>query len=260
MSAALTIDGRPIRREGSAPHERWCLTDLWTAAGKPKLRPAEWLRKEGATFVEFIAASLDMADGHIRKSKPNPSAGDPGSLWAHWQIALAYAKALSPAFHARVNEVYRAYTAGLLTPREVAAEQELVRLSLLTRAFTAGPRRAWDLELKLELARLRRVDWDGRGAEPKGLAFAYGRTWRVILGDAVYEEMKRRNPEPRDGTLHGQWLQEQRFSVVKDSDMVIALVLARRCTRWTEYENEMRAHFRRTPIQLRLVTGTKGKA
>lgn len=128
-----------------------------------------------------------------------------------------------------------------------------MRLSLRLERLEQGVDSVWDMELKLELARLRKIQWDGRGIEPKGLSFAYGRTWRIILGDAVYAALKQRNPHPRDGSLHAAWLQEQRYQLAKREDLVIALVLARRCTRWREYESEMRGHFRRAPIQLRLV-------
>lgn len=266
MTAAITIDGREIRREGAAPHERWCLTDLWRAAGEPKLRPAEWLRKDGAAFVDFVRDSVSVAQGHspessadfeiVRTTKGNPRTHTPPETWAHWQIALAYAKALSPAFHARVNDVYRAFTAGLLVGRSDDA-QELFRLSLRVNALEQGRKSVWSAEMKIELARLRRIDWNGRSTEPQGLAIAYGTTWRAILGDTVYEELKRRNPNPREGTLHAQWLEEQRYKLVKDSDMDRALDCARRCTRWSEFVSDLRATFRREPRQLGLVPQPK---
>ena len=116
----------------------------------------------------------------------------------------------------------------------------------------------WDVELKIELARLRRIrGWapkeDKPGPEPRGLSFAYGRTWRVILGDEIYDELKRRNPEPKDGSLHGQWILSERMKLIRREDMIVTLYIARRSTRWTDYERDMREHFRRSPIQLRLV-------
>lgn len=247
----LTIGGSRVRRDG----EMWCLTDLWRAAGSPSdKRPAEYLRKEGASFAEFLSASLDVPQGHIKKSRKIGGGG--GETWTHWQLALAFAKWMSHEFHARVNEVYRAFTAGQLGPtaRASDAERELLQLTLRLKAMERNEYESvWDLELKLELARLRKLPWTGEGVEPKPLAYAYGRTWRLILGDAVYEELKRRNPHPKDGSLHGQWLQEQRLSLARRENLVVALVLARRCRRWAEYEAEMRAHFRRAPLQLRLV-------
>jgi hypothetical protein len=40
---------------------------------------------------------------------------------------------------------------------------------------------------------------------------------------------------------------------IKREDMVVTMFIARRATKWTEYEREMRSHFRRAPVQLRLV-------
>lgn len=181
--------------------------------------------------------------------------GGGGDTWGHWQLALSYAQWISTEFHARVNEVYRAYTSGQLVPLgQSEAERELVRYHLRLQALERDQYESvWDLELQLELARLRKLEWTGDGPQPKPLAFAYGRTWRIILGDGVYEALKGRNPHPRDGSLHGQWLQDQRLRMARREDLVIALVLARRSSRWTEYEAEMRSHFRRAPIQLRLV-------
>jgi len=255
-STALVIDSHNIRRDG----DMWCLTDLWRAAGTPKnQRPVDWLQTDAAKmFVEFIGDSLKVAAGHdegftvVRTIR----GGDAPGTWAHWQIAIAYAKALSPAFHARVNEVYAAYKSGLLVARSPSAvERELVDLSLRYKALEEGRKSVWSTELKMELARLRRIKWTGIGVEPQPLAIAYGRTWRIILGDAVYEELKRRNPDPRDGSLHAQWLQDRRYELVKDSDMAVTLVIARRCTRWTEFESDLRAAFKRGPAQLRLVAG-----
>lgn len=251
-STAIVVDGHEIRRDG----DMWCLTDLWRAAGAPKeKRPSDYLSGAGKAFVEFLSDSLDAAKTGITKARKIPGGG--GETWGHWQIALAYAKALSHPFHARVNEVYRAYVAGELAPRiDTAAEAELVRLSLRIRALDRAPGESdWDLELKLELARLRKIKWLGAGLEPKPLAFAYGRTWRIILGDAVYAELKARNPHPKSGSLHGQWLAEERQKIAKREDLVVALVLARRSSRWYEYEAEMRAHFRRAMVQLRLLPG-----
>lgn len=255
-STALVIDGRDIRRSG----EEWSLTDLWHAAGSPRdKRPVDWLRTDAARmFVEFIEDSLKVAGGHVGdfSAVRTVRGGDTPGTWAHWQIALAYAKSISHEFHARVNEVYAAYRAGLLVSRGDDAA-ELVRLSLRLNAIEQGRKSVWDIELKLELARLRKIEWDGAGAEPKGLAFAYGRTWRVILGDTVYEELKKRNPHPREGSLHGEWLQDRRYELVKDSDMVRVLDCARRCTGWTQFEDDLRGVFRRAPTQLRLVASPK---
>lgn len=251
----LTIGSHAIRRDG----DMWCITDMWRAAGAPKeKRPAEFLRYEGAAFADFLCTALDMGKSHIVKTRRIAGAAPGGETWTHWQLALAFAKWIDHAFHARVNDVYRAFTAGELRARD----PEAIHLALrIERLAAADYNWRWDAELKLELARLRKIEgWTpgpGNGPEPKGLAFAYGKTWRWILGDSVYEELRRRNPDPRDGSLHGQWIRPERFELIKREDLVVTMFIARRATRWADYEREMRSHFRHAPIQLQLVRGGK---
>lgn len=251
----LTIGKHRVRCDG----DMWCLTDLWRAAGALKeKRPVDWLRRGGASFVEFVEDSLKVANCHFEAVRTDRGGKAPGT-WAHWQIALAYAKSISHEFHARVNEVYRAFMAGQLKPRAFDSDhEELVRLTLRIEALHRSEYATiWDRDLKLELARLRKLPWAGHGRQPQPLALAYGRTLRIILGDKVYEELKARNPSPGgwDGTVHGRWLTDDRAKMARREDLVIALVFARRSRTWAEYEREMRSHFRRTPIQLRLGTG-----
>lgn len=106
----LTIGSHSIRRDG----DMWCITDLWRAHGAIASRkPKEWLRSADAQrLFEFLSDSLEGGNSHLTKARK--TAGGGGDTWAHWQLALAYAKWLSPEFHARVNEIYRAYTAGQL--------------------------------------------------------------------------------------------------------------------------------------------------
>jgi hypothetical protein len=246
--SALTIGSHAIRRDG----DMWCITDLWRAAGAPtEKRPAEYLRYDGKAFVEFLATSLDVGEAHIKKTRKIGGGG--GETWTHWQIALAYAKWIDHAFHARVNEVYKAFATGQLSVRDPEAIHLALRIQRLNAADYES---AWDAELKLELARLRKVrGWTpgpGNGSEPQQLSYAYGRTWRIILGDAVYDELKARNPDPRDGSLHGQWIRDERMRLIRREDMVLTMFIARRATRWADYEREMRSHFRRAPIQLPL--------
>lgn len=80
------------------------LTDLHRIAGSPANRdPRQWSRKEGADFVSFVRENLNVPEKHIYRGER----GRGGATYAHWQIALAYAKYLSPELHAEVNETYR---------------------------------------------------------------------------------------------------------------------------------------------------------
>jgi len=97
----IVYNNKPINFLG----DMLCLTDMWKAAEKPAgIEPAEWQRSaDGARFIEFVAENQNMGISHVIKSK----SGKGGGTWAHWQIAFAYAKKLSPEFHMWVNQAAR---------------------------------------------------------------------------------------------------------------------------------------------------------
>lgn len=87
-----------------AKNEMLSLTDMWRAAGSDENRnPFEWQRKEGSEFVKFFAEMHNTPNSRIIDTKR----GKGGGTFAHWQIALAYAKYLSPEFHMWCNSVVR---------------------------------------------------------------------------------------------------------------------------------------------------------
>jgi hypothetical protein len=101
----LTILGKGIRMNDN---ELVSLTDLWKAAGGNNVqRPSLWVKHEGAmSFMLAVAKKLNVATGYVCASKPGRFGG---GTWAHWQIALAYAKYLSPELHMAVNEVFKQF-------------------------------------------------------------------------------------------------------------------------------------------------------
>lgn len=105
MSAQLIeLDGSRISLKG----EMVSLTGLWKAAGSdPSKQPAKW--RELPSTQEFVA---HLADVVLRKSEDNIFAvtrGRNAQTFAHWQIALSYARYLDPAFAVRCNEIVRAH-------------------------------------------------------------------------------------------------------------------------------------------------------
>lgn len=82
------------------------LTSMWKAEGSPKNKaPKDWLATDqGKGFVEHIAENLNVARNHIWKGKRGKHSG---GTFAHWQIALAYAKYLSHELHRQANEALR---------------------------------------------------------------------------------------------------------------------------------------------------------
>ncbi|MBQ0917235.1 KilA-N domain-containing protein [Hydrogenophaga aromaticivorans] len=89
------------------------LTDLYQAAQAAgwtdgKRDPRRWKLQDGAQFIAFVAENLNVPLRDIYKA----TKGKGGGSFAHWQIALAYAKYLSPELHMQVNEVYARFKAG----------------------------------------------------------------------------------------------------------------------------------------------------
>lgn len=80
------------------------LTDIFKASGECDVNkePAQWARYAGSQFIEFVAENLNVGKSHIYKT----TRGKDGGTYAHWQLALAYAKYLSHDLHMQVNEAY----------------------------------------------------------------------------------------------------------------------------------------------------------
>ena len=131
---SLSYQGTPIRRRGTMLN----LTDMWQAADRPaNRRPSDWLLLEetrrfrahaGTHWTEPdepVAANaghtgiwhLDT-DGFIATVR-----GHQGGTWGHWQLALAYARYLAPAFHLWCNTVVRAAMERLDEPSASSLER-----------------------------------------------------------------------------------------------------------------------------------------
>lgn len=105
MNDRLYFKGALIRDDA----EFLCLTDMWRAAkAAEQKRPGKWLETEGARdFAAYLSETIPPADSLVRATE-----GRNGATWAHWQLAMAYAKYLSPEFHAWCNDVVRKVMAG----------------------------------------------------------------------------------------------------------------------------------------------------
>lgn len=105
---ALVYKGEIIHER----HEMLSLTDMWRAAGSdPGKQPAKW--RDLPSSREFAA---HVANVILRKSEDEVfrvlRGGRQPGTWAHWQVAMAYAKYLSPEFHAWCNDEVRARMQG----------------------------------------------------------------------------------------------------------------------------------------------------
>lgn len=107
------------------------LTDMWRAAGEdPSKAPYEWDRsKQGREFISALATTTGISRSELYQ--PLNENGE-WNTWAHWHIALAYAKYLSPEFHMACNNVVRNHmegTAGVAIPANL---QEVVATTVGT--------------------------------------------------------------------------------------------------------------------------------
>lgn len=118
MTGFSSTQSRP-RAEGGVPalfvyqgeviHDRGemlSLTDMWRAAGGDgQQAPAKWRALPSTrAFVEHVEITIGKSDSDLFATR---NGGNAPGTWAHWQVALAYAKYLSPEFHMWCNEVVR---------------------------------------------------------------------------------------------------------------------------------------------------------
>ena len=98
--------------------DRICLTDFWKSVGRPKNRSApQWLNLPQT--VNFIIQLQDkMGKSHVFIERCEKS-----GTFAHWHIALAYAKYLSADLEMHINEVYMRYTSGDVTLADQIADK-----------------------------------------------------------------------------------------------------------------------------------------
>jgi hypothetical protein len=102
MARLLFSNGVLIRETGKSIN----LTDLWRSAGSPEgVLPHDWLSENQA----FIDGEADGADVMVFVS------GE--ATWAHWRVALAYARCLGPGALALVNR----YASKHITPNPFRA-------------------------------------------------------------------------------------------------------------------------------------------
>ena len=86
-----------------------------------KRNPSDWSLEAGSSFIDSLAENLNTRKTGIYKT----TRGKGGGTYAHWQIALAYAKYLSHELHMRVNETYmRAQSGDVTLAAEIAEKQQ----------------------------------------------------------------------------------------------------------------------------------------
>lgn len=117
-AGALIYGGHIIRQRGAMLN----LTDMWRAARAPEhQRPSQWLALDTTgRFRAYAGAQATGTDPGLPENAGQDGIlvqdddglvatlrGRLGSTWAHWQLALSYARYLSPQFHLWCNVVVR---------------------------------------------------------------------------------------------------------------------------------------------------------
>lgn len=84
------------------------LNSIYEIAGSPVNQdPRRYFETEQSKqFIESLKENLHVTKNDIIKTS-RARADRGGGTWAHWQLALAYAKYLSPDFHLVVNQVFK---------------------------------------------------------------------------------------------------------------------------------------------------------
>lgn len=189
-NALLKIEHNGVTIRNSDGGEFYNLTDMWRACGSDmSKRPADWQRKEGAQFIEFIADSQGVPVEHLLKKLPgNPQKGEGGSTMAHWQIALAYAKYLSHEFHAQCNTVIRAFAEGKLQGETTAKERLLERIVL----SLPKPRdKQWRQDVVDSVAKVYgQPSRNSRGGAPVWLRSVQAKFSKMRFGEDIYAKLK----------------------------------------------------------------------
>jgi hypothetical protein len=109
---------------------------MWRASGAlENKRPTDWLAAPSAReFVEFIGENVNAEKSGIEIVRTIRGGTNPGT-WAHWQVAMAYAKYLSPSFHAWSNDVVRAHMQGRASSNDGQVARAVEGLALIVREF-----------------------------------------------------------------------------------------------------------------------------
>jgi hypothetical protein len=138
--------------------------------------------------------------------------------------------------------------------------REATALSFTFRALLLESRCPWNLmwpaDFTESMCRLHGEPFDG--TQPRFLASTYEKLYRLVLGDEVYEELKRRNPESSFGTNHHQWLTPEAREVVR-KQIPILTALAETVGSKEEFWARVEHRYANKPLQLSWLVPTRDK-
>lgn len=177
----LILGGTPVRTNVDGLVS---LTDIYAAAevaglAESKRKPGDWAREAGADFIDFIAENLNTRKSGIYLTKRGKHGG---GTFAHKQIALAYAKYLSPALHAQVNDTFLRAKAGDVTLADEIADKATPEQQDWLAKRVAGKAARGQFTATLQ----------AHGVAGKGFADCTNAIYRPILGGKKSEICARR--------------------------------------------------------------------
>lgn len=240
---SLVFDGKQIRTDS----EFLNLTDMWKSAGSdPSKRPALWMQTEQARdFAEFVAENLNVANGYNELFRIVRGGKSPAT-WAHWQVGLAYAKYLSPAFHAWANQAVRDYMSGTLQPLPASRfERMLVEKSRMWE-------RVWEVELRNELLRIWCCRWEEAGWPPFFNYSIVPYIYNCVVGQESMDEARKRcraDSTERSRTKLHQWFTEEALELFK-SEIGVVLALAKASSTPAAFYSNMQKTYGKEFVQL----------
>jgi hypothetical protein len=138
---------------------------------------------------------------------------------------------------------------------EATGYQSLREFDVLTRLFertlrneAAARRRLWEDGLVSSLCQTYRIQRNDSEL-PAPLMGVIGWIYKLVLGDEVHAEMKRRNPRGQKRDMHYQWWHDELRDLIED-DLRIIKALSDTSADKSEFKARMLAHYRKQPFQL----------
>lgn len=143
--------------------------------------------------------------------------------------------------------------------QEVRSPNELSMVLRAILAERAGDwERLWNIHVVDPLCRLHGTRFTG-GKHPRWIASTYDKIYRLLLGNNVVDELKTRNPDPRHGSNHHQWLTPEARTIVANQLHVVA-ALAETSDSKRDFWKRMHHRYNNKPLQLALIGPGKGEA
>jgi hypothetical protein len=132
--------------------------------------------------------------------------------------------------------------------KRAADDRQIERLRLFILETKSERRPTWSEKIVRALCDLYGHPYAG-GRHPRFLASVNEWIYRTVQGRDVMDVIKERNPNPRDGSNHHQWMRQKELL---EADLQVVHTLAITSRNPEEFRARMQWHFNRRPFQLGL--------